>query len=218
MHDSSTYNLYVISNKPEHFPSIAYSLKPVRTNYFDGSDYPSFSKLVNNCVASCPTETVIIASDKVMPTAEHVYKLLDLLDQGYAFVGLFSFAFFGFRKELFRRIGFMDERFVGGGFEDYDFYTRINEAGLAAYITVEVPYQFSSSSWKRTTNFDFWSDKWWHTWEDGNPYPVSLTRMIPELQYDYDLGPSTQAEFLTHEHSFCVKHDHISPFFQAKIY
>lgn len=214
-----TYNVYVISNKPEKFPPIVEKLKPVRTNYFDGSDYPSFAKLVNSCVAACPTEIVIMASDKVLPVAEHVYKTVELLEKGYGFVGLFAFGFFGLKKELFRRIGFLDERYVGGGFEDYDFYVRLAESDIAAYVTQEVEYHPSKSSWDYTRSYQFWSYKWIHTWEPNNPIPVSLERSMPEEKYNYDLGPSLSTEFLSSkQHTYTWDNPHVSPFFKIKIF
>jgi hypothetical protein len=214
-----SYTVYVVSNKPEKFPPIVNSLKPIRTNYFDGSGFESFSKLINCCVTSCPTETVIIASDKVLPNAGHVQKTLDLLDKGYAFVGLFAFAFFGMKKELFRQVGFLDERYVGGGFEDYDFYVRLAESNLAAYVTTEVPYYSGGSSWDYTNSYKFWGKKWYHTWEPENPIPKSLTRTLPEEKYNYDLGPNIPVTFLSSkEHTYTWENPHVSPFFKIGIY
>ena len=106
------YSIYLISNKPYVFNEIQAGLAPETLNFFDGSKIKNFSHLVNSCVSSSPTETVILMSDKVRPTPDHIHKTLELLDKGYAFVGLRLFRFFGFKKELLRRIGFFDERFI----------------------------------------------------------------------------------------------------------
>jgi hypothetical protein len=50
-------------------------LSPTKIEYFDGTGYTSFSKLVNACVEQSPTETVIIMSDKVLPTDADVKKI-----------------------------------------------------------------------------------------------------------------------------------------------
>ena len=83
------YTCYVISNKPHLFPAIEKSMDPIQVQYFDGTGYTSFSKLVNACVEAAPTETVIIMSDKVLPTESDVTKTLVLIEQGYGLVGLY---------------------------------------------------------------------------------------------------------------------------------
>jgi hypothetical protein len=209
------YTLFLISNKPQYYKPIQDSLSPEILYYFDGTGAESFSKLVNSCVESSPTETIIMMSDKVLPTQEHVHKVLQLLEDGYAFVGLYSFAFFGFKKELFRKIGMMDERYVGGGFEDYDFFVRLSEAKLAVYNTQEVPYTLSASSWNYDRSYAFWTTKWCHFWTEGNPIPRFERRMWEE-QYNYNLGPSIPTKFLSSNHSNVVG-DNIAGLFQISI-
>jgi len=65
------------------------------------------------------------------PIDENIQKTVKLIEEGYAFVGMYRFGFFGFKKELFRKIGPMDERYVGGCWEDDDFYIRLREANLS---------------------------------------------------------------------------------------
>jgi hypothetical protein len=191
------YSIHIISCKPEKFPAIQNSLLPEQINYFDGTGYESFSRLVNQCVVSANTEIVIIISDRVMPTAEHVQKALDLIDQGYGFVALYRFAFFAFRKELMRRIGMMDERYVGGGYEDNDYYLRLIEAGISFYITEEVPYKSGPTTWPYTVT------RSWHAakWGAGINMGV-IHRSISEETYAYDLGPSMPTNFLPFDKSY----------------
>jgi hypothetical protein len=185
------YSLWVISNKPERFNEIVRSLAPLPVSYFDGSGYSSFSGIVNACVTKCPTETVIIMSDKVLPKREHVEKTLQLLDKGYAFVALYRFAFFGFKKELMRRIGFMDENHVGGGYEDNDFYIRLIEGNLSMYVTHDVPYTAQPSSWIPDRARTYHYKKWQY-----NPETNVLARCLPEPELNYNLGPSVPCDFL----------------------
>jgi len=190
------YSTYVISNKPDKFPAIKERISPELITYFDGTGYSSFSALVNDCVAKSPYETVIVMSDKVLPVEENVKKLLSLLDQGYAFVGLYRLGFFGFRKELLRQIGMFDERFVGGGYEDDDFYIRLKEADLAMYITHEVEYTKNASSWNYSRSAIHFNKKW------GDIHTAqAIHRTMPEDIYKYNLGKSIPVNFLTWEHS-----------------
>ena len=210
------YTLFLISNKPQYYKPIQDSLLPEKLYYFDGTGVESFSKLVNSCVASSPTETVILMSDKVLPTQEHVKKALQLLEDGYAFVGLYSFAFFAFKKELFRKIGMMDERYVGGGFEDYDFFVRLSEANLAVYNTQEVPYTLSASSWNYDKSYKYWTTKWRHYWTEGNPLP-RLERTMWEEQYNYELGPSKPIQFLSSASTIVATDNKVSGLFQIQL-
>lgn len=208
------YTTYLISNKPQFFGPIQNSISTEKLEYFDGTGIGSFSKLVNSCVASSPTETVILMSDKVMPTAAHIKKALSLSANGFSFVGLYSFAFFCIRKELFRKIGMLDERFSSGGFEDYDFILRTREANLSIYNTQEVPYTAAPSSWNYAASYEYWPKKWRHTWEEGNPIPVQFERMLPEEKYKYDLGPSVPTTFLLGEQNSVISpNPHVSPLY-----
>jgi GT2 family glycosyltransferase len=182
---------FVISNRPHLFEPIKKSISPESVNYFDGAGYPSFSKLVNSCVASANAETVIVMSDKVMPTNKDVTRLLGLLDQGFALVALYRLAFFGFRKQLLRDIGMFDERYVGGGFEDDDFYIRLKEANMGVYITHEIPYTKSVSGWNYNLAQGHFINKWNNIAESGE-----IKRILPEEQYTYNLGPAAPVEFL----------------------
>lgn len=213
------HTIYVISHTPERFPPIARSMAPQRVNYFDGTGYESFSKLINSCVASCPTEIVIIASHKVMPTNQDVLKMLELIEKGFAFVSLCNFRFFGFKKELFRQIGPFDERYMYGGFEDYDFTVRLIEADLAAYITTEVPCVTEPSSWgDYKYGMTIWANKWLHTWTEGVSYPTVLTRAWAEEKYNYDFGQKQNIKFLSSKyHSYIGPNPHVAPFYYMKI-
>lgn len=191
--EEMSYTCYLISNKPQYIEPISKSFYPEKFEYFNGEGFSSFSKLVNSCVAHCPTETVVIMSDKVLPTKENLDKTLKLIEEGYGLVGLYRLAFFGFKKELFRRIGMMDERFLGGWFEDDDIYTRLQEANISAYLTHEVAYdKRGKSSWHHPKEGrQHLINKW------GSIPRASGTakRSIPEEIYNYELGPSVPQDF-----------------------
>ena len=213
------YTIFLISNDTSKYNPIQQSILPEMLCYFDGTGYPSFSKLVNDCVASCRTETVIIASDKVMPNQSHVQKTLHLLDRGYGMVALYRYAFFGFRKELFRQIGMFDERFQGGGFEDYDMTVRLIESNIAMYVTEEVPYSPGQSKWNYGAAYPHWTTKWKHHWKpELGAIPEALERTMPEEDYGHDLGPKKGTKFLTcFENSYVCGSIHVEPFFRMKI-
>lgn len=194
-----SYSIFLISNKPEIYAEIQESIAPEIIHYFDGTGYPSFSKLVNECVAQCKTETVIITTTKVRPTQANIQKILNLLDVGYGFVGLYLFGLFGFRKELFRKIGCLDERFIGGGHEDGDFYIRLREANIPVYLTQEATYLKAPSSWNYKLARPH-MDKKWH---EGLGKKV-IARAIEEEQYDYDWGPPTNESYISSDKNVII--------------
>lgn len=155
----------------------------------NGHGYPSFSKLINDCVAESPTEIIIICNDKARPQEQHIHKVLKLLEQGYGFAGLYAWGFFGFKKELFRRVGFMDERFIGGNYEDCDYLRRMMEADIAMYNTFEINYIMMGSGWDITKTKIHYDKKWEH----GDKY---LKRLLTEEVYDYNIGEKTNIKFL----------------------
>jgi len=184
-------------------------LEPWQATWVPGYDAPSFSWLVNQCIlrAHPDAEVVIVCSDKARPGPQHVERLLSLLDDGYAFVGLHRFAFFGFRKDLIRQIGWFDERYVGGGYEDCDFLRRLKEANLAYYESEEVPLLALGSAWHQEKSLAHFNNKWRHEhlevrggWRPSANAPPThefstCVRLLPEEQYDYDLGPDRGATY-----------------------
>jgi GT2 family glycosyltransferase len=197
------YTCYVISNKPQLFSGIQASIQPTEINFFNGKGYTSFSKLVNSCVASCPTETIILMSDKVTPDSNHIQKTLTLIEEGYGLVGLYRLAFFGFKKELFRKIGPFDERFVGGGYEDDDFYIRLKEANISAYLTEEIPYKKSASSWNYSLSRPHFVNKWLPNVDVNIKLHHNKTeRRLAEEVYSYTWGNTTATGFLPWDKSY----------------
>jgi len=192
------YSCYHISNKPHIFPLMQEYMKPQDIFYHDGANMESFSKLVNTCVESSPTETIVMMSDKVRPNIDHLHKLLKLLEDGYAFVGLYRFAFFGFKKELFRRIGPMDEGYIGGEYEDDDYYFRLKEADLSLYLSHDVPYSIAPSGWNNSVSRKYFLKKWG---SQTIPHYKKAIRQFPENPHQYNFGLSTSDKFLSWQYT-----------------
>jgi predicted glycosyltransferase involved in capsule biosynthesis len=185
------YTIFVISNKPHLFSEIEKQLYPLNVSFFNGENYESFSKLVNTCVSQSTSEIVVLLSDKVLPLAADIEKLLGLIEQGYALVGLYRLACFGFKKELFRKIGPFDERFVGGGYEDDDFYIRLREANLSVFLSEEVKYSSSPSSWDYSKSRPHFLEKWGDIKANG-----FMQRHLLEAPHCYNFGSNQYANFL----------------------
>ena len=89
-------------------------------------------KIWNECIKDCPTDYCIIASWRQRPTKEHFETIKNKLDEGYGLVTFDGLHFFGFHKHLMSVVGFFDEGFEGGQYEDTDFWNRLktNDVGI----------------------------------------------------------------------------------------
>ena len=126
--------------------------------------YSSYSEMINHAVATSKTEWIIFINDRVKPTPDEVRKMIKYLENGYAFVMLYNVAFMGFSKELIRKVGWWDERYLLGGWEDRDWVWRMKQNNLCIYESLESTHDYS---WKSHLNKlggissgVFWSLKW----------------------------------------------------------
>lgn len=207
------YSIIIPSNRESLKDELISHLKDIGEDpiWKNGHGYPSFSKLINDCIVESTVETIIICNDKARPKREHILKIINLLDEGYGFVGLYAWGFFGLKKELFRTIGFMDERFLGGNYEDSDYLRRMLEGNIAAYVAYEIDYINSSSGWDISNTKAHFDNKW----ENGDKY---IKRLLPEEVYDYNLGEKTNIKFLPWSKSFfSIDKDNPNSFVYYKI-
>lgn len=145
--------------------------------------YNSYSELINDTVATSPTEFVIIISDRTVPKVNEVEKILELLQSGFAMATQYSTGFMGFSKQLIRKIGWWDERFIGGGYEDDDWVLRLRLANLAYYESEEATYDKSwvtplrpKSGESCKLSYPWFIRKWLRT-------GASICRIQPEEDY-----------------------------------
>jgi len=153
------FDLIIPSNKPDKAKRIVDSLS-CASRIFDGTRYPSYAKLWNDCVRSSKNEIIIICGDKASPKDSDVESLVRLVKSGFGSVQMHCLGFHGFYKDLVNWIGWMDERFQGGGGEHPDFLLRHKEADVAYYESLEVQYERSEGTWNKGNTYDFFHRKW----------------------------------------------------------
>lgn len=105
--------------------------------------YNSYSQMLNESIVTSPTERILLVSDRCLPTACEGKIAIDFLNQGYAMAGMWGIAYMAVTKELFRTVGWFDERFLGGGYEDDDYTLRMKIADVAVYESIHSNYDFS---------------------------------------------------------------------------
>ena len=185
---------------------VVQSLHPLQTHILIGDNYPSFSKLVNECIVLCPTEIVIFCSHRVRPTPADIERLLQRIDDGYGLATLYRLGCFGFRKELIRRIGFFDERYHIGGWEDNDFFLRLQEADISYFEDESIPYVAGESLWKHPEDKPLKSKQHYMAKWKRNDQFLTISRNLPEETW-YDLGEKNNSiQFKT------WKESHLTPF------
>jgi hypothetical protein len=95
--------------------------------------YSSFSQMINEAIDDTDSEFMIFCNPKTKFTSDDIEFILEKLSNGYCYASVVSFGFFGFPKELIRRIGMLDESFIGGEFEDDDFAIRLSHFKKAVW-------------------------------------------------------------------------------------
>lgn len=105
--------------------------------------YNSFSQLINDSINETNSEFMIFCNPKTILSAEDILLIIEKLSTGFCFVSLVNFGLFGATKELFRRIGLMDENFLFGEFEDNDFALRLNQFNKAVW------WEYDSTKYKK---------------------------------------------------------------------
>lgn len=177
------------------------SVRPLPVKHWDGSNYPSFAKLVNDCVLDCNTEIFVCLSDKARPCVEDVKQLVSLVEFGFGFVGLYRFGFFGFRKSLICKVGFLDERYTGGGFEDNDFFLRLRESNIAFYESEEIKFVSGvGSRWCLKEAQRFYLKKW-KICESEKQIIRLLPEILTEEQRRFFRATCATSEFLPFDFS-----------------
>ena len=181
----SEVSIMVITHNLELAKPVSDGLLPLKSEVFYAPNYPSFSKVCNEAICKAEHEIVIICSYKARPKMNDVEHLVNILEDGFGFAAVHKFVFFGFRKDLINRIGFFDERFVNGGYEDCDFLRRIIEANIAFYETERLDFTPLPSTWNYGSSNSlsklFFEKKWHHK---NN----TIKRCIEEEKYDYKLN------------------------------
>lgn len=191
------YEIIIPSCRPQLSYEAQSCVKDFNNRIFNGYGYPSFSKLINDCIISSDYEKIIICNDKARPANLDIEKILTMLDKGWGVVAPYRFGFFGFKKDLIRKIGFFDENYIGGGYEDNDIILRLKEADVSYYESEEIKYIYLPTSWnyeKSGLARAYYETKW-------ELKADVYFRHLPEQDYKYDLGPSNNTNFTPFEKS-----------------
>jgi len=132
----------------------------------------TFSQMINETIDDTESEFMIFINPKTIICTEDINFIINKLCNGYCFASLFGFAFFGITKELVRKIGMLDESFLGGENEDNDYLIRMRQFGKMVYWGQDWDkYDYYKS--KCNPNRGSSSTMFWRKWRFKNDVLIS---------------------------------------------
>lgn len=182
--ESSNYNIICIDDFGNDSDYINNERITFIHNTF--SERQPLVKIWNQCIKECPTDNVIIASWRQRPTPEHFNIIETFLNDRYGMVTFDGLHFFAFNKHLMNVIGFFDEGFTKGQYEDTDWFNRLRINNIAIYAgdvaeQRHINGQYVSSTWLEgfELNRDYYHSKW--TEDNGSN---TLIQKKEEVNFD----------------------------------
>ena len=158
--------------------------------------YPSYSEMLNTAVNDSKTEVIVLINDKVLPKPGELTRMISLLDAGFGYVGLYSIGFCAITKGLIKKIGWFDERYLGGGYEDDDFMIRLRLNDIGIYDSSESDYNYQASASKQSVTIPL-SKSEPHFFSKWKITDDSIERKLNEENYQkYSLEDATTSEWL----------------------
>lgn len=183
-------NIFIPTIRPE-LAKVANSGIENKGVIVDGNGIKCYSQMINQILFNAETEIVIICHDRARPSMSDVHKIIELIDSGFGFAGMYCFGFYGIHKDAIRRIGPLDERYIKGGWEDSDYMRRFKEADMAYYESREVKYIDVEST--LFTDNSVASEHFKRKWIDTHDL---CARLLPDEEYkQYNFGKSTGKVF-----------------------
>lgn len=194
-------NLNILHDAPdkESFEHVSYPYY----EYFNEITLPeksSLTELWNWCIMLAPTDWVLICNDDVTFNKGWLeYLEQQIATDKYDMIHLFHYGGMCLHKRLILKLGWFDENFRGGGFEDIDYQLRISEAGLKDRIDrshdfirkegkVEIGHFMNhhrdvqaNGSWSGENNADWMCDKW--TRKSPYDYKIPSIRKFHEIDW-----------------------------------
>lgn len=168
--------------------------------------------LWNDCVLYSPTDWVLICNDDIVFKPGWLeYLEAQIATDKFDQIMIAHYGGMCIHKRMFLKLGWFEERFMGGGFEDNDWALRISEAGLKGRVDMSHSFTHSEDidkskgwikdhgpfaehrkvnagrfgqniGWEGRNNKDFIFQKWGYSpFDPGNP---SFRRM-----YEIDWHP-----------------------------
>ena len=153
-------NIYIISSRPRLAKRVKKYIGLDDVIIVDGTSGPSFSNICNSVLMIDSTKICVIISDKCFPSHSDLYRMISMLNGGIGLVGIYRFGCFGVHPSYLQSVGYFDENFKGGGFEDGDMLLRSFEADVGIRLYEAIRYFPLPSSWNSDQAETYFKGKW----------------------------------------------------------
>ena len=153
-------NIYIISNRPRLARRVKRYIGLEEVVVIDGAHATSFSNLCNSVLRIDPNSISVIVGDKCFPSLGELNQMIGMIRGGLGLVGIYRFGCFGVHPSFLHSVGYFDENFEGGGFEDVDMLLRSFEADVAIRLYEATRYFPLPSSWNPNKAEKYYKDKW----------------------------------------------------------
>lgn len=166
-----------------------------RIKIIRNKDKKSLTKLWNQGVIESETNKVIICSHKSRPNRDDFKKNKNLNNEKYAMVIIGGFHFFSFDKFLLSKIGFFDENFKQGQFEDNDILNRLVLNNLSYYLDNFVESLRLESGWEKNRQIN--QKYYFSKWSEKN----DTVEQLINVDYHYPINFDYNIDYKTHENT-----------------
>jgi hypothetical protein len=198
---NTTFQIFCPSHKPEkqkkvieHFKNIGFLCEA-----HDGSNYPSWAKLQNDCIEKCKADVFIYVSHKNLLSRADLIKMISMINSGFGIVGLYDITTYAASMDFFRKVGLYDERYLQGGWEEIDLFWRCCQKNIGIYLNRESYFSNEPSTWVNK-GFEHYKKKW--IVPEANSSDNMLVKLVEEERYNYKIGDYKNKKFLSWKDSY----------------
>lgn len=148
--------------------------------------YKSYSLMMNHAIATSKYEWMIFVNDRALITLKEAMRMIQHMREGYAASFMYNVGYMMLSKQLIRTIGWWDERFIGGGWEDRDFVFRLKQHNLALYESQDSNYNYgeAKSPLQDINSKCRYSQPHWDAKYDMQ-YSNLIIKNLPEEKYEH---------------------------------
>jgi hypothetical protein len=160
--DETKYEIriHIISNRPRISKRVLQFIGIEETRIINGDKSLSFSALCNSILKTNSDGINIVISDKCFPSKHDLEQMVKLIRSGIGLVGIFRFGCFGVHPIFLKKVGYFDENFIGGGYEDGDMVLRSFEEDISVRLYEAIKYFPLPSSWNSELAKKYFNEKW----------------------------------------------------------
>ena len=144
------------------------SYDDINIRYIHNKEKSSLAKMWNQSLVESKTYwTLICNDDAVFKPGWYEHLQSGMLDRQYLQINIMHYGAFCVSRQLVLKIGWFDERFRGGGYEDNDWQLRIYEAGLYDKIRSDKHTNIRNKEYQYATHKKVNGSRAWQTLNNG---------------------------------------------------